>query len=259
MLGRSYRPAFLKYIGGEPLLHPDLPAVIRAGRAAGIAPYHMLVTNGILLDRMRAEIWGLIDEIEVSRYPGAELNEALLDRARVAAADHGVKFTLNDYPMFRRTFTRRETTDPSLVRAVYQGCKIANVWGCHGVYRGAVYRCPQSMYALKLAGADGFDGLAIDDGPNFPARLLAFLNGAEPLASCRFCIGTAGRKEPHALLSRREWPADLEEPAEQMIDPAVLDLTLREVVNLDDCKTPIRPSRAMRFWKKLKGLGLAGQ
>jgi hypothetical protein len=113
------------------------------------------------------------------------------------------------------------------------------------------------MYALKLAGADGFDGLAIDDGPDFPARLLAFLNGAEPLASCRFCIGTAGRKD--ALLSRREWPADLDEPAEQMIDPAVLDLTLREVVNLDDSKTPMRPSRAMRFWKRLKGLGLAGQ
>lgn len=257
MLARSYQPAFVKYIGGEPLLHPDLPAVIRAGRAAGVAPYHMLVTNGVLLDRMRPEIWELIDEIEISRYPGAQLHQTLLDRARAAAAAHGVKFTLNDYPMFRRTFTRRETTSQSLVQAVFQGCKIANVWGCHGIYRGAIYRCPQSMYALKLAGAEGFDGLTIDDSPDFPSRLLAFLNGAEPLASCRFCIGTAGRKEPHALLPRREWPADLEEPAEKMIDPAVLDLTLHEVVILDDCKTPARPSRAMRLWQKLVGQPLA--
>ncbi|AWD23188.1 radical SAM protein [Fuscovulum blasticum] len=256
-LAQSYRPAFLKYIGGEPLLHPDLPAVIRAGRASGIAPHHMLVTNGLLLDRMPASVWGLIDEIEISRYPGAGLDTALLDRARHAAAAHGVRFTLNDYPMFRRTFTRRETTDPALVQAVFKGCKIANVWGCHGVYRGAIYRCPQSMYALTLAGAQGFDGLPIEPGPAFAARLLAFLNGAEPLASCRYCIGTAGRKEPHALLTRRDWPADLDEPAEQMIDPAVLDLTLREVIPVDDCKTPARPSRPVRLWQRLTGRSAA--
>jgi len=252
-LAQSYRPAFLKYIGGEPLLHPDLPAVIRAGRAAEIAPHHMLVTNGLLLDRMSAEVWGLIDEIEISRYPAAGLDAALLDRTRETAAAHGVRFTLNDYPMFRRTFTRRETTDAALVQAVFQGCKIANVWGCHGVYRGAIYRCPQSIYALTLAGAKGVDGLPIEAGPDFTARLLAFLNAAEPLAACRYCVGTAGRKEPHALLTRRDWPTDLDEPAETMIDPEVLDLTLREVIPIDDCKTPARLSRGARLLRWLTG------
>lgn len=52
-LAQSDRPAFLKYIGSEPRLHPDLPAVIRAGWASGIAPHHLLVTNGLLLDRAR--------------------------------------------------------------------------------------------------------------------------------------------------------------------------------------------------------------
>ncbi|MDP1670227.1 radical SAM protein [Phaeovulum sp.] len=116
MLARHYQPAFLKYIGGEPLLHPDLPGILRAGRASGIASHHMLVTNGMLLDRMPAEAWPLLDEIEVSHYPAAGLSESDLARHRATAKAHGVRFTLNAYAEFRRTFTRIRNDDDALVK-----------------------------------------------------------------------------------------------------------------------------------------------
>lgn len=39
----------IRLYGGEPLLHPDLPRIVRATLALGIKPY--VTTNGVLLDR----------------------------------------------------------------------------------------------------------------------------------------------------------------------------------------------------------------
>jgi MoaA/NifB/PqqE/SkfB family radical SAM enzyme len=39
----------VRFYGGEPLIHPDLPEMIRHARTAGILPY--ITTNGFLLDR----------------------------------------------------------------------------------------------------------------------------------------------------------------------------------------------------------------
>lgn len=238
LLARHYRPTFVKYIGGEPLLHPDLPAILRAGHAARIADHHLLVTNGTLLDRMNDDIWSLLDEVEVSVYPDSDVTGDKLARHRDAAERHGVVFTINHFPQFRRTFTRQRNEDDDLVSQIFRACKAANVWGCHTVYKGALYRCPQSVYALRLADAPGFDGFALEDGEDLTLRLLAFLNNPQPLASCRYCVGTAGRKEPHAMLTRTGWRDDLDTPVEAMLDRALLSESLRDAVTLDDCKTP---------------------
>ncbi|MDP2062834.1 MAG: hypothetical protein Q8J98_06980 [Phaeovulum sp.] len=255
MLARHYQPAFLKYIGGEPLLHPDLPGILRAGRASGIASHHMLVTNGMLLDRMPAEAWPLLDEIEVSHYPAAGLSESDLARHRATAKAHGVRFTLNAHAEFRRTFTRIRNDDDALVEKIFKACKPANVWGCHGIYKGAIYRCPQSIYAPRLAGTEDFDGFVLAESADFAARLLAFLNAQQPLASCRYCVGTVGKKEPHILLGRKVWSADLDIPASEMIDARLLAESLENFVLVDDCKTPEhrmkKAGRLQRFLARL--------
>jgi hypothetical protein len=243
ILTKVFRPAFLKLIGGEPLLHPDLPAVIRAARESGITDHYLLATNGILLDRAPAELWDLIDEIEISRYEASELSDDLLSRARQQAEKHGVIFSLNDFTDFRQTFTSHRTENDELVRRIFRACKIANVWGSYGLYKGRIYRCPQSMYVPTLAGLDITEGIAINDSATFRDELFAFLNSTEPLTSCRYCVGTAGRKQPHKLLPRSNWRMDLEEPAEEMIDWELLNRLLEEIVPIDDCKTPVKRIR----------------
>lgn len=256
LLAGHYRPAFLKYIGGEPLLHPDLPGLLRACRASGIANHHLLVTNGTLLAHMSPEIWGLINEIEISFYPETDLTNDRLVPYRRAAAEHGVKITVNHFPMFRRTFTRQQNEDTALIGQIFRACKLANVWGCHTLYRGAIYRCPQSAYALGLAGAEGFDGLKLEEQPDLAARLLAFLNSPEPLASCRYCVGTSGRKQPHRLLPRADWASDLNETAQDMLDPVLLAQNLHEIITLDDCNIPDNHVRRSLVKRMVHYLGI---
>ncbi|HEY4654296.1 MAG TPA: hypothetical protein VIH22_07265 [Cyclobacteriaceae bacterium] len=243
ILSKVFKPAFLKLIGGEPLLHPNLPEVIRAARNSGITNHFLLVTNGILLDRASDDLWSLIDEIEISGYEASALSEDLLSRAMRRAEEHGVSFTLNHFSDFRRTFTVRRTENDELVGKIFRACKIANVWGCYALYKGRIYRCPQSMYVPALAGIDVTEGIAVNDSATFRDELFAFLTSTEPLMSCRYCVGTAGRKQPHKLLPRSNWRMDLEEPAEEMIDWDLLNRLLEEIVPIDDCKTPVKRIR----------------
>jgi|SRR5579862_771513 len=237
ILAKVYRPKLVKVIGGEPLLHKDLAAVIRAARSSGISPYFFLITNGLLLDRMSDDVWGAVDEIEVSAYPGAEPCADILSRARQKAGESRVKFTLNRYENFRATLTTVGTQNQELVAQIYHTCKIANVWGCHGVRDGRFFKCPQSMYIPTLTGRPfEADHIPIEDTPDLKERLLAFINSPRPLSSCTYCVGTVGKKHDHVQLPRKDWPADLNRPTEEMVDYERLDRSKLSQTMVDDCK-----------------------
>jgi hypothetical protein len=238
ILVKIYRPRFVKILGGETLLHPRLLDVVTAVRESGISDYLRLVTNGMLLHKTEDDLWRALDEIEVSRYQGAGLTDADLAEARVRAGALGTKLTVNDFPDFRDTFTSVRSEDPALVDRIFCACKIVNVWGIHTLYGGRIYRCPQSIYVSALAGVSLEEGIEITEGTDFRDILLAFLNGTKPLASCRYCVGTVGRKRSHCLVPRKEWRDDLETPAEDMIDYDLLARLLVEQDPIDDCKTP---------------------
>lgn len=57
MLARVYQVDFVRLLGGEPLLHPNLTAVMDTIEASGIASRICLVTNGLLLSRMDEHLW----------------------------------------------------------------------------------------------------------------------------------------------------------------------------------------------------------
>jgi len=237
ILAKVYRPRLVKVIGGEPLLHKDLAAVIRAARSSGISPYFFVTTNGLLLDRMNDDVWSTVDEIEVSAYPGAEPSADVLSRARQQARERRVKFTLNRYERFRATLTTVGTQNQKLVDQIYRTCKIANIWGCHGVREGRFFKCPQSMYIPKLTGRTlAADHVPIEDMADLKDRLLAFINSPRPLSSCTYCVGTVGKKHDHVQLPRRDWPADLDRPTEEMVDYECLERSKLSQTAADDCK-----------------------
>jgi molybdenum cofactor biosynthesis enzyme MoaA len=51
-LAHSYHAKTVRLLGGEPLLHPDLPSVIDAVRASRVCETITVVTNGILQPRV---------------------------------------------------------------------------------------------------------------------------------------------------------------------------------------------------------------
>lgn len=209
-LGRVYHAGVVRLLGGEPLLHPDLLAVIAAVRRSGIADRVRVVTNGTLLPRMPDAFWQAIDELWVSSYPGQQLGAPELAAVRAQAAAARVPLRLTDIATFRQPYVAGDTHSPSLTRQIYDSCAVIHDWRCHTVAEGYFYKCPQSYFIPRRLGAAAdlaptADGLAITDAPEFGAALRAYLEADTPLAACQRCLGTVGHQFAHRQASRAEW------------------------------------------------------
>ena len=69
-LSQVFHSTQLRIVGGEPTLHPELLRFLSEARRIGIADNIVLLTNGVQLHRMPVELWGLINDLWISVYPG---------------------------------------------------------------------------------------------------------------------------------------------------------------------------------------------
>jgi GTP 3',8-cyclase len=224
IMATFYGSAVAKIIGGEPLLHPDLPALIKAVRESGISNHIILVTNGTLLPGMSDAIWEAIDELELSVYPETEL--LLLPHMpgiQQLAERHRVKLVRFFYEDFRATFSTTGPRDKALTRRIYKACEKANLWGCQSIREGYFFKCPQCIYIpgiIDQAVVYDYreDGVRIDDTPECRERLKRYLASREPLRACRYCLGTVGRLRKHVMAKPAEWASAHSASTEELID-----------------------------------------
>jgi organic radical activating enzyme len=199
------------FVGGEPLLHRDLVAFLEAVREARLADAIVVMTNGVLIDRMPDGFFRAIDRLELSRYPGTPTTDDKVRVARTRCARFGKQFRLFDRTEFRLMHLDRVNDDDSLVQQIYDSCQIAHLWNCHTIRDGMYYKCFRPAFtgpylARKGVAAEDFprvDGVAIHE-PGLADRLRAYLADPTPLRSCRFCLGTVGKLVPHRQLSHDE-------------------------------------------------------
>jgi cyclic pyranopterin phosphate synthase len=226
MLAKVYKPQLVQLLGGEPLLHPDIVTVIKAVRASGISDRVMVLTNGLLLSRMNDEFWESLDDLEISIYPDSNLDRKLLENYQAKATEHGVRLEIYYYKEFRRHFSLAGTQDQALVERIYRSCKKVHVWGCHSIYEGHIYKCPQSIFIPGMLGLakeqHSRDGLKLRDSADFLDELYRFLTSPEPLQACRNCLSCAGIMRPHTQVRPRDWLAHHDGPLESMVDYAEL-------------------------------------
>jgi organic radical activating enzyme len=221
-LAHHYGVDNVRLLGGEPLLHPDLLAVISAVRASAITERVTLVTNGLLLARMPGEIWEAVDTIEISMYPGHSPKPAQYALLEDLARSHAVDLRPTRVDKFRESFTEIHHQDPELTQRIFSSCKVAHQWRCHTVAHGMFYRCPQSYFLPKLlgdriGGGSDVDGLKIEDDDAFGDRLVIFLNSEDPPESCANCLGTAGRLVDHVQIRRKDFMGAQDRPAAAMV------------------------------------------
>jgi organic radical activating enzyme len=226
ILTGCYHVERLKLLGGEPLLHPALLEVVEAVRQTGIGDMVCVVTNGVLLPRMREEFWAAVDEVWISSYPGFELSAEQRQACRQLARKHGVRLHWEPCPTFRESYAALGTSDHTLVKRIYSTCQVAHEWRCHTVVDGYFFKCPQSYYLPKRLGPIGddqwSDGIQLDTDAEFPERLLAYLQADEPLLACQRCLGTVGRRFIHHQLARRAWTEPQERTTEELLDARLL-------------------------------------
>jgi len=201
------RPSIFKLTGGEPLLSPRIVDLARVAKASGIAPVVSLTTNGLLAARASDALLDLLDAITVSIYPGAGIDEAALGALRERALRHGV--SLNE----KRQDDFQAMTRPSPVpssgpeaRAVFEGCWLRH--RCHTLRGGRLYACSRPPSVDAFVGAGGAivasDGLSLEPRSGLADEVRAYLERAEPLASCGHCLGGTGALFPYRLLSRQD-------------------------------------------------------
>jgi organic radical activating enzyme len=196
-LARVMRVEHVRVLGGEPLLHPDLPALFAAIRASGLSQCVRVLTNGLGLHRAAPSFWRGVDEVHVSEYPSTSKHiRQHADELRDLADRYGTEVRIKVFDNFRVSY-RRRSDDAFLTERIYQTCQIGNAWRCLTVDRGIIYRCPQSAHlhrAGQLVGSSDF--LRITEIASAD-EMATWLTQPHALESCQLCLGSVGTLRPH--------------------------------------------------------------
>lgn len=219
-LALCYSAGNVRLLGGEPLLHRALLQVVAAVRASGITDCIRILTNGILLPRLSEAFWEAVDEVQVSLYPGVQVDQAQWQRVEAIAQDHNVKLELRKFTHFREPYAEKSNPDAQLVKRIYRTCQIAHIWQCHTIHEGRFYRCPQAIFlpSVMIDAHIPDEGLEITSSPDFAYRLKEYLERDTPFAACTYCLGSVGKLYPHELINRNQWRQPQNESVEHLLD-----------------------------------------
>ncbi len=206
----------VRVLGGEPLLNPNLHDLIKVIRESNISNRIVLMTNGILLPKLREETILLLDEIYISFYDCKQTKNVKGYAKNISEKYKHIKVVINPKLTFRESIALVPTTDKKLIKTVYNTCKVAHVYRCITVDNGYLYRCPQQMVYAKQTG-DYKESLSIENIKNVE-EILCFLENNNPLSACSCCLGTIGTSFSHAQVDKNEFLQLLKQKPDDAID-----------------------------------------
>jgi organic radical activating enzyme len=254
-LAGFYRAEKVGLMGGEPLLHPDILAVIGAVRGSGITCRVVIVTNGLLLWKMSDGFWDEVDEVRVSIYPGKRMTPKQLRICQRKAQRYNVSLKVSNYDRFRESYAELGTTDEGLIERIYNTCLLVHRWNCHTIDNHYFYKCPQSLFLSKLLGdkfpSPHIDGIQIVDSPTFSEELRAYLESPYPLASCKYCLGATGKIYQHEQVERSAFRQSQHARIEDLIDMDQLAV-LEQDLDAGDINFGCGKDRYWLFLRKMK-------
>lgn len=136
---------WIRILGGEPLMHPDLFEVLKETRDAFPHSEVDLCTNGLLVPKMDDMSLKLLKDLQitihVSGYPPTEKIETQINE-RLSELD--LPYTYLRRPEFFKFYTLEPIHN---MRENYELCPTS---GCWEVYRGKIMRCSATIAYGKL-------------------------------------------------------------------------------------------------------------
>jgi organic radical activating enzyme len=231
VLSTALQAREFKFVGGEPLLHPQLLDFLKVAKDTQIANRLVLVTNGVLLHKAPDELWELIDGMWISIYPGVKYRFDW-DWVQQKADEHGIFVWRKETPEFAERSLIEEIASEEFVQMVFQNCDLTHLESCHTVYEGRYYICSPSVWTQPRLALRGItfanreaDSVAIHDNPNLYADLDNLIRTQKPLEACRYCLGSWARHTPNQQLTRRgavEFLARKPEALAELVDPELI-------------------------------------
>lgn len=201
---------WIRLMGGEPLLNPELPDIMKLTRSSFPYGHVRIVTNGVLIDKMDNEFYEVCRdnkiEICVTKYP------VNMDYQKMSEeiADRGIKFALygegesRKPTMWRFPIDIRGDYDPDWN---FYHCRGAN--DCLTLSHGRMYTCAPPAHAHHLKKYFDIDiALSERNGIDIykaksPEEIMEHM--VHPIPFCRYCdYGNRGDYEDDWSVSEKD-------------------------------------------------------
>lgn len=143
---------WIRILGGEPLMHPDIIKILEETRKIFPDSEIDLCTNGLLLPKMKDEFFNTLIKNKVSIHvSGYKPTYSLLDQINQCLKLHSLNYTI----LKREVFVKYYTTEPNnKMTQSYENCFAS---GCRELYRGKLSRCSAAIAFEKFNNQFGTD------------------------------------------------------------------------------------------------------
>lgn len=131
-----YDIPWIRILGGEPLMHPDIVEILKAYRYYFPDSEIDLCTNGLLIPKMKKDFWNCVKQERVSIHvSGYKPTYNMLDKIDAILKDLDIPYAILKREKFQKYYT--DKPDNNMEKS-FEKC-IAS--GCHEVYRGKISTC----------------------------------------------------------------------------------------------------------------------
>jgi len=131
-----YDIPWIRILGGEPLMHPQIMDVLRMYRAVFPDSEIDLCTNGLLIPKMPPEFWTCLKENNITVHvSGYKPTYHMLDKIDELLHSNGLEYTVLKRDKFLKYYTEEPNND---MESSYINCIASS---CREVYRGKLLRC----------------------------------------------------------------------------------------------------------------------
>jgi GTP 3',8-cyclase len=187
VFSKSCHIPFLKIIGGEPLLHPEILEIMKQIYPLKITDWLVLSTNGSLLLSTPEEIFNYFDEIYLSAYKGTGLlvfeikRLCEMKRKKLNVHDKRIHFDV----------IRFEPCSEEEAQERYSNCFIQHQGCCFSLHEGYLFKCgiSQAMPYWIREFQKNFD--YVNDCANIldQKALEELVTRKQHLEACHYCTG----------------------------------------------------------------------
>ncbi|MES2672742.1 MAG: radical SAM protein [Pseudomonadota bacterium] len=195
-------PDYIKLVGGEPLLHPDILECLRVAKP--MAKILSVTTNAVLLERMSDEFWQLVDALTISIYPSLKLDK-VMRHVYSKAEEFNVILNIKKQETFVKMTHWDAAADEHETQEIFSSCWLRE--RCHIVDRGRFYLCTRPPHFHTFyEGKKTFlqDGVELHNKPSLLNEIYQYLTRSKPLDSCARCTGGGGEEQPHTMMKKSE-------------------------------------------------------
>lgn len=188
----------LHILGGEPLLHKDLPEIIRICAESKIGKDVIVITNGTLLPQMKDDFWEAINgnSIRISRYQKLNIDpiiQWLVEKNKT----YLIRWIYHNHFDFFMQFR----TNPAAES--FQSCIWKNK--CLTLHEGWLYRCAQSCFWPGRFFPFIQEGISLE---GLTEEKLNSLFIQKPIATCAYCDASNKKSKWHEVSTLEEWIKD---------------------------------------------------